>query len=115
MGISERRADLRGARDERLFLKVQDFKASSGSDVTLSCRTLDVSASGMRLVSSEPLSENTPLELWVEIKGCPGKYFLNGVVRWCYRNDNEGMYVCGVELLESDNESDLADWKDLFV
>ncbi len=110
----DRRGDLRGPREERLFLKFLDISSSSGRvDTTLSCKTLDVSASGMRLVSSEQLPLDSTLELWVEIKGCPGKYLLNGVVKWCY--PNEDAFVCGIELKDSSSVSDLADWQDLFV
>lgn len=114
METRERRGDLRGAREERLFLKIESFSASTDSvDTTLSCKTLDVSASGMRLVAGEPLPLDASLELWVEIKGCPGKFLLQGVVRWCY--PNEDAYVCGIEFKDTKSVSDLADWQDLFV
>ena len=112
--MSERRGDLRGAREERLFIKVLPSDENPESEsLIISASTEDVSSSGLSLTISENLPQDTQLELWVEIKGCPGKFLLNGAVRWCRPNGEE--FVCGIELSENEKLSDLADWQDLFV
>ena len=112
---AERRAELRGAREERLFVQVEaeDENGEKTTD-TLACSTLDVSATGMRLRLHEAVTPGQSLKLWVEVKGCPGKFMLSGMVRWCCPvNDN---FSCGVELYADDEETDdLADWQELFV
>lgn len=114
MVSDDRRGDLRGVREERLFVKVLDCETRPElKDTTLSCATLDVSASGMQLLLAEALPKDALLQLWVEIKGCPGKFLLSGVVRWSRPNEDE--FVCGVELKEDDELSDLKDWQDLFI
>lgn len=108
--MSERRGDLRGVREERLFVKVVSPNASE--PLVISGATEDVSSSGLSLVVSESLAEGSQLELWVEIKGCPGKFLLTGLVRWCRPRGDE--FSCGIELVD-DGLCDLADWQELFV
>jgi len=111
--MSERRGDLRGAREERLFVKVVSSNAMPDTEsLIISGATEDISSSGLSLMVSESLAEGSQLELWVEIKGCPGKFLLTGQVRWCRPRADE--FCCGIELLD-DGISDLADWQDLFV
>lgn len=111
--ILERRGDLRGAREERLFVKVVSSNTASDTDsLIISGATEDVSSSGLSLLVSENLPEGTRLELWVEIKGCLGKFLLTGLVRWC--RPRAGEFSCGIELID-EGISDLADWQDLFV
>ncbi|MCF7981614.1 MAG: PilZ domain-containing protein [Pseudomonadales bacterium] len=114
MSADDRRGDLRGVREERLFVKVLACEANPEiKDMTLSSATLDVSAGGIRLVLSNMVPMGTLLELWVEIKGCPGKFLLPGRVRWCRPNGED--FICGVELIDNGQESDLGDWQDLFI
>lgn len=111
--MSERRGDLRGAREERLFVKVVSSNDTANTDsLIISGATEDVSASGLSLLVSENIPAETQLELWVEIKGCPGKFLLTGLVRWCRPRADE--FNCGIELID-EGISDLADWQDLFV
>lgn len=114
VSADERRVELRGARDERLFIKVRSGEQGSELlDTTIGCSTEDVSASGLRLLLEQNLSKGTLLELWIEIKGIPGKFLLHGVVRWSEGRIDE-QYLCGVELYEEDEPSDLAEWQELF-
>ncbi|MCB1663162.1 MAG: PilZ domain-containing protein [Pseudomonadales bacterium] len=114
MSADERRGELRGVREERLFVKVLDCEVNPEvTDTTLSSSTLDVSASGMRLVLSGEVPAGTLLELWVEIRGCPGKFLLTGKVKWCRANGED--FICGVELIDNGEESDWGDWQDLFI
>ncbi len=113
MSTAERRADLRGAREERLFVKVLSSTASTDLEsIIFSGSTEDVSSSGLSLVASENLPKDSELELWVEIKGCPGKFLLTGVVRWCRPKGAE--FCCGVEFTPTE-ESDFLEWQDLFI
>lgn len=114
MSTDERRGELRGVREERLFVKVLDCETNPEvKDATISCATMDISASGMRLNLSQDIPQGALLELWVEVKGCPGKFLLTGIVRWSHANGED--YICGVELVESGEVSDLGDWQDLFI
>jgi len=112
---AERRAEMRGVREERLFVQVESENSAGETRAdTLSCSTLDISATGLRLRLHQELDIGRVVKLWVEIKGCPGKFMLTGIVRWCCQL-SDGI-TCGIELQESDDElNDMADWQDLFV
>ena len=111
--MSERRGELRGAREERLFVKVLSLNdTAEKKSLIISGATEDVSASGLSLLVSKSIPAQTGLELWVEIKGCPGKFLLTGRVRWCRPRADEFNY--GIELID-EGISDFADWQDLFV
>jgi len=113
MNNSERRTELRGAREERLLIKVLSCEGAPDlEDMTLSCATADVSAGGLRLNLSQSLPAGALVELWVEVKGIPGKFLLTGLVRWCA--PEHGEFVAGIELVEREGISDLADWQALF-
>ena len=114
MVTSDRRGDLRGAREERLFVKVISCPEDPDlEDTTIGCTTQNVSSSGIQLSVTQAIPAATSLELWVEVKGLPGKFLLGGEVRWC-REDGE-KFSCGIELREGDEPSDLTDWQDLFI
>jgi len=111
--MPERRGDLRGVREERLFVKVVSSSDTGDAEsLIISGATEDVSSSGLSLLVSESIAVGSRLELWVEIKGCPGKFLLTGLVRWCLPRADE--FSCGIELID-EGVSDLADWQDLFV
>ena len=109
----ERRTNLRGVREERLFIKVISTPSGSELDgVAIGCQTVDVSASGLRILVDRELESDSALELWVDVRGIKGKFLLKGVVRWV--RQEQGGYQCGVELTDHDAVADLSDWRELF-
>ena len=114
MVSSDRRIDLRGAREERLFVKVITCPIDVDLEgTTIGCTTQNVSSSGIQLSVSQDIPPASTVELWVEVKGVPGKFSLTGDVRWSRKDGDK--YSCGIELCESEEPSDLADWQDLFI
>jgi len=113
MEDTDRRIDLRGARDERVFIQIDASPPDANIEgLTIACSTIDVSASGLRLRLPQSIPAQQKLELWVEIKGTQGKFLLYGEVKWSMSLGEE--YLCGVALLEQTEVSDLADWQELF-
>ena len=110
---NERRTSLRGAREERLFIKVVSSPSGSPLDgVAIGCLTVDVSATGLRILIGQEIEIGSELELWVDVRGISGKFLLKGIVRWLRaENDN---YQCGVELNDHEETAELADWQELF-
>jgi len=110
---SERRGDLRGFREERLFAKIIKCPSDPILDgVAIGCETIDVSASGIRMVIERKIDLETELELWLDIRGIEGKFLLKGTVRWI-EPDEDG-FVCGLELEDHEDTADLRDWQELF-
>ena len=108
----ERRQTPRLDRDETLFIQVTRCDAEPDFvGTTVLCSTLDVSATGLKLITQRPVKTDIELDLWVNIDGRPGKYFLSGNVQWCTPSD--GKHSAGVQLLELEN-TDFLGWAELF-
>ncbi len=91
----ELRREYRRTSSERLFAQVVKSDDQDMVGVTLSCHAADVSAHGLRIVSSSPVPAGSALDLWVDDTRKPGKFFLSSDVRWV-GEDEGGSYHLGV-------------------
>lgn len=109
----ERRTNRRRSRDERLLVQiVSAVGAPELAGATLPSRTCDVSASGLGLWLGQPLTPGVRIELWVNVSGMPGKFFLCGEVRWSRAVAPD--YLHGIELMPVPGD-DLGRWKRCFA
>ena len=112
--FNERRNNPRLMRDDRLFIQI--LAASENPDlvgVTLSCSTLDISRQGIRLGVDLEAPVGSDIELWIDVKGMAGKFFLNGFIKWCYELDSDSTaYELGVELVDK-RLTDYASWQSM--
>lgn len=58
------------------------------------CRSLDVSETGVRLVSPTPFTPEALVLLTLHLPGVPGLFDLHGQIRWCERRAKD--YLVGV-------------------
>ncbi|MFT7688953.1 MAG: hypothetical protein ACI9FB_004318 [Candidatus Azotimanducaceae bacterium] len=105
----ERREDQRTSSDERLFVQIVASQESDLVGTTVSCNALDVSASGLRIESRALIPEGSKLDIWVDVRNKPGKFFLSSDVKWSKSLD-DGSCEIGVELLEGAT-TDLNQWQ----
>lgn len=102
--FNERRDNPRLMRDDRLFIQV--LAASEKPELvgaTLSCTTVDISRQGIRLGVDQEAPVGSEIELWIDIKGMAGKYFLNGYIKWCYELDSDSTpFELGIELVDKE-------------
>ena len=112
----ERRVEERYERSAELSMKI--VFSSENPDLlgkTLDGSTIDVSASGLRIVLNRPIKMDSVLDVWVNLKDQNKKYFLTGNVRWCNETEVGGAYQIGVVLRErTDTVTDLSSWQALF-
>jgi hypothetical protein len=109
----ERRRHRRLLREERLFVQIASVGSEpEATERTFPCSTLDVSAEGLRLLLDRPLEIGCSIELWVEVTGRQGKYFLAGQVRWV-TSTPEG-HLAGIALAPRSGD-DLMAWRALFA
>lgn len=95
--------------NDRLFLQVvvcvPDARLVS---LTLSGVASDMSASGIRVRCPRALPIGSLVDLWIDVEGHIGKFFLAGEVRW---TDLEGEgHIIGVELRQG-AATDIAEWR----
>jgi Tfp pilus assembly protein PilZ len=102
--------------DDRLFVQV----VLSAADpelvgTTVSCTAINLSVGGIQFRTDSPLPAGTLLDLWVDVRSRPGKFFLAGEVRWARpastaELDGDG-FVIGVQL-KSGAATDILDWRE---
>ena len=108
-----KRKSSRYARQDRLMAQVTASTQSIDADkVSWPAKTLDISKKGLRILGSSSLPIGAVVDLWVEVAGLKGKFYLNSEVRWSLVDDRLG-YVMGVELREGIG-SDISHWERLF-
>jgi len=116
VNVDERRADERYERSEHLSLKIVFSSENPGLlGKTIDGKTVDVSASGLRISLNYPIKIDSVLDVWVNLKDQNKKFFLTGNVRWVSETELGGVYMIGLVLRErSDTITDLQEWKKMF-
>jgi len=112
----ERRADPRIEHTTDLAVKIVFSSASPGLlGKNLDSKTVDISASGLRIALDRPIEIDSVLDVWVTMKKQNKKYFLTGNVRWCSETELPGIYHAGLVLRErTDTITDLRSWRKSF-
>ncbi len=99
--------------DDRLFVQV--VLAAMDPDLvgtTVSCTAMNLSVGGIQFRTAASLPQGTLLDLWVDVRSRPGKFFLAGEVRWSRPGtDDSGEWVVGVQL-KSGAATDILDWRE---
>ncbi|MCW8830457.1 MAG: PilZ domain-containing protein [Gammaproteobacteria bacterium] len=110
---NNRRADTRYTQHEVVSLTIIFTSQNPGLlGKTLKGNTIDVSASGLRIVLGTALPPDSTIDVSIKLKDDPNKFFLSGKVRWCRETVEAGTYQVGVVLQDLINtETDLKRWK----
>lgn len=81
-----------------------------GQPRTLTAQTHDLSATGMRIITAEPVTLGAILPIQVQLAGDDARYQLIAEVVWCERRSS-AHYAVGLNVLDSDGSS-FVDWMD---
>ncbi|MCW8955406.1 MAG: PilZ domain-containing protein [Gammaproteobacteria bacterium] len=116
INFEDRRADPRIEQAADLTVKIVFSSSSPGLlGKNLDGKTVDISASGLRVSLDRPIDVDSVLDVWVMMKKENKKYFLTGNVRWCNETEQPGIYHAGVVLRErTDTITDLRSWRKSF-
>ena len=111
----ERRRHRRLRQKQRIFIQIlESDREPSLKGKTCYCSAVDVSATGLQVELEQEAPTGCVLDLWVEVAGRAGRYFLSGVVRWCLRDEERDKYLVGVELTEAAS-TDASEWADFLA
>lgn len=78
----------------------------------LDCISVEVSSTGMRLLTEKAISDDGPLQL--HLQTADGEYRLSARLIWQRETEVAGVYLAGVEFLEDDRD-DLQRWQSGFI
>lgn len=110
----ERRRYPRIARIERAIVQIVSSSDDALSPGTIvKCSSQDVSMQGLKIRTEHAVDEGCRLELWVEISGHRGKFYLAGEVKWCREREGADGYFVGIELTDRGQATELASWRKL--
>ncbi|MBV1905588.1 MAG: PilZ domain-containing protein [Pseudomonadales bacterium] len=117
---NDKRMQYRLESDDRLF--VQIVLSACAPDLvgtTLACRSVNLSAGGIQFETTQSVPTGTLLDLWIDIKSRPGKFFLAGEVRWSrasgkFNEDGSEIWFTGVQL-KTGATTDILDWREYQV
>ena len=113
MSDQNRRTDERHNQQEALSLTIIFTSQNPGLlGRTLKGSTIDISASGLRIMLGTALPPDSTIDVSIALKGDPDKFFLSGKVRWCRETESEGTYQVGIALQDLINtETDYKRWR----
>ena len=98
---------------ERLFIQVVGCVPDPQlAGTTFSANAADMSASGVRVRGPRALPIGTLVDLWIDIRGHAGKFFLAGEVRWTNLDDSG--HIIGIELRQG-AATDIAEWREFNI
>ena len=106
----DNRSEAREISGERLFVQITQASDKELIGKTMACQTVDASAHGMKLLAEGFIPVGCLLDLWVDDKSRPGKFFLSGDVRWTQKAGRASAIV-GVRLQDG-LATDIEGWKE---
>jgi len=107
---SAQRRETRQPNLEKLFVQITACPDPDMTGITLSCNTRETSAGGLRIVAGTCVPIGSRLDLWVNIRSRPTKYFVTGEVRWVSPADGDD-YDMGIEL-DASAATDIDAWRE---
>jgi len=110
----KRREGRRLTRRELLSVELRPSGAdASASAIVVSTETMNVSATGLRILLPAPVAPDGLFDFCIEVEGHPQRFLLTGEVRWCHRLPGPETYEAGV-LIHDGQATDYPQWAELF-
>ena len=111
----ERRNASRLLRDEKVIVKILDAPARPELiGKVVECSTVDVSATGLRILLETSVATGSRLGLEVTVLESDERYILGGEVMWSRETEAAGIYLIGVHLA-GEEPRQLEQWRSRFM
>lgn len=108
--VIENRSEGRSIIGERMFVQITQAADKELVGKTIACKAVDASASGIKFIAEDFFPVGCSVDLWVDDKTRPGKFFLSGEARWTEKSGPDSTLV-GVRLQEG-LATDIEGWKE---
>lgn len=106
----DQRTTVRILSEDRLFLQVVECdEAPERIGTTLCCNAENYSAGGIQFLADLDLPPGTRVDLWIDVRDRPGKFFLTAEVVWSRTTPSRRTRRVGARFLPS-RVSDLGAW-----
>lgn len=114
--MNEQRRDLRLPLETRTFIELEAADAhGKESSRLIACFTEGISRGGLHIAIAEEVTQNTILQIGVDIPGAAHTLYLAAEVKWCLPYDDQAMpWRAGFKVLNN-GDSDIERWVDLLV
>lgn len=115
-GRGDKRHHPRLESDDRLFVQVVLCSSDPGLvGTTISCDAVNLSMGGIQFHTHLEIPVGALLDLWVDIRSRPGKFFLAGEIRWVRPDaETDGGWIVGVQL-KPGAATDIVEWREFHV
>ena len=85
-----------------------------GEPILLVSQSLDISANGLRVIADRSVGGNSILRCCIRHPPTDTQFLLVGEVKWCLPYNEEGDYLIGLSLFESEG-TDIVQWKEFIA
>lgn len=113
MKPEERRKYPRLRREEKAVIRRMDSPDEDPVENAIYCKTVDVSATGMRVRLKNELTPGETVDIVINVEGYSGTFHLLGATKWCRQLQGEDACLAGIELVNAER-SDFVSWRQVF-
>jgi len=107
--LDDLRRDDRKYSDEMIIVRYINA-SQNDQEETHTCRSQDISAGGLKLVSHRPLALGTEMPMEIDLGSLWAVIDVRAEVKWCLEIDESPTYYIGVKLIEIE-KSNRQVWK----
>lgn len=86
----------------------------NGEPILLVSQSVDISANGLRVIADRAVDSDYILRCCIRHPPTDTQFLLVGEVKWCLPQEDEGDFLIGLSLFESDG-TDILQWKEFIA
>ncbi len=105
--MSENRASQRFIKHEQVFIEVMSHDGAA----VIKTQTLDVSATGMRLLCEKQVEPGMIHQICIQVTGIEKRFLLIAEIKWS--KPEQGGWLAGLEIQDAEG-FDLEPWRELW-
>ena len=100
--------------DNQLTVIIELGSSANGEPILVVSKSLNISANGLRVIANEAIATDIILRCCIRDETSDHQFLLVTEVKWCRPHENEGDYLIGLSLFDSDG-TDIVSWKEFIA